>query len=393
MTDQPLVRAPLTWHERAAEVREGLVQNNLLRQPTVLDSAQRVETTINGRRMVNFSSNDYLGWASDPQQIEWLQEGATRYGVGSGASHWVVGHSQAHEALEATLCEWLGLESVALFSTGYMANLAAVSALAEPGVKVHQDRLNHASLLQAGQLASASRRYPHLDLVTLAQRLETQAQDGFRHLVVTDGVFSMDGNVAPIEGLVELTTQHNALLMVDDAHGLGVLGAQGRGSTEGLDVPLVMGTLGKAIGVSGAFVGGRAMWVDWIKQKAKPYTYTTAMSPALAHVATRAIQRLQTEPHHQETLQSNIRYFRSACEQAGIHLMPSQSAIQPWVVGDNAKAMRFNQRLADQGYWVGAIRPPTVPQGTARLRIALSAGHTQSQISGLVEALKQCAAS
>jgi 8-amino-7-oxononanoate synthase len=393
MIDPPRVRAPSTWHKRAMEVHEDLVQKKLLRQSTVLESAQRVEATINGRDMVNFSSNDYLGWASDPQQIAWLQEGAERYGVGSGASHWVVGHSQAHEALESALCDWLGFESVALFSTGYMANLAAVSALAEPDVKVHQDRLNHASLLQAGQLASSSRRYPHLDLVTLSQRLDTRAQDGFRHLVVTDGVFSMDGNVAPIEGLVELTARHDTLLMVDDAHGLGVLGPQGRGSTYGLDVPLVMGTLGKAIGVSGAFVGGHAIWVDWIKQKAKPYTYTTAMSPALAHVATRAIQRLQTEPHHQETLQSNIRFFRSACEQADIGLMPSQSAIQPWVVGDNASALSFSQRLADQGYWVGAIRPPTVPQGTARLRIALSAGHTQSQISGLVEALKQCAAS
>ena len=393
MTEHPRVRAPLTWRERAAEVRDGLVQKNLVRQPTVLDSAQRVDTTINGRRMVNFSSNDYLGWASDPRQIEWLKEGAERYGVGSGASHWVVGHSQAHEALEVAICEWLGLESVALFSTGYMANLAAITALAEPDVKIHQDRLNHASLLQAGQLASASRRYPHLDLATLSRRLDTRDQDGFRHLVVTDSVFSMDGNVAPVEALVELTAQRNALLMVDDAHGLGVLGTQGRGSTEGLDVPLVMGTLGKAIGVSGAFVGGRATWVDWIKQKAKPYTYTTAMSPALAYVATRAIQRLQTEPHHQETLHKNIRYFRAACEQAGIQLMPSQSAIQPWVVGDNAMAMRFSRQLADQGYWVGAIRPPTVPQGTARLRIALSAGHTQLQISGLVEALKQCAAS
>lgn len=391
MTDQPPVHAPLTWQERAVEVREGLVQQKLLRKPTMLDSAQRVEATINGRSMLNFSSNDYLGWASDPQHVEWLREGAARYGVGSGASHWVVGHSQAHEALEAALCEWLGLEAVALFSTGYMANLAAVSALAEPDVKVHQDRLNHASLLQAGQLTSASRRYPHLDLVTLSKRLNQKAEGGFRHLVVTDGVFSMDGNVAPIEGLIELTAQHNALLMVDDAHGLGVLGTHGRGSTEGFDVPLLMGTLGKAIGVSGAFVGGRAIWVDWIKQKAKPYTYTTAMSPALAHVATRAIQRLQIEPSHQEALQRNIRYCRSACEQAGIQLMPSQSAIQPWVVGDNATAIRFSQRLADQGYWVGAIRPPTVPQGTARLRIALSAAHTQSQISGLVEALKQCA--
>lgn len=359
---------------------------DLLRTVTQLSTPQQVQAVINGQRVINFSSNDYLGWANDPQHVAWMTEGAQRYGVGSGASHWVVGHTGAHARLEQAIADWLGVDAVALFATGYLANLASVATLGAQA-SVHQDRLNHASLLQAGQLAQSSRRFAHGDPQALEARLiKTQGLA----LVVTDGVFSMDGDVAPVGPLSELCRKYDALLMVDDAHGFGVLGPQGRGTTAGHAVPLVMGTLGKAIGAGGAFVAGDSTYVEWIRQFAKPYTYTTALSPALAYVAARAIERLQAEPEHQARLAQRIEWFKSLCHAAGITPLPSDSAVQAIVIGDNQAALSVSEGLKRQGLWVSAIRPPTVPAGTARLRVALSAAHTPADIEALVAGLAQC---
>ena len=377
------------WLDAARERREVLQEADLLRTPSVISGPQQVDTRINGQRVINFSSNDYLGWANDPQQIEWLSQGARQFGVGSGASHWVVGHSDAHEHLEATIRAWLGVESVALFATGYLANLAAISALASD-CAVHQDRLNHASLLQAGQLCASSRRFPHLDTATLSQRLSREFD---RCLVVSDGVFSMDGDVAYVAELQAVCAKHDALLMIDDAHGFGVLGQHGRGCTDTHSPALVMGTLGKAIGAGGAFVAGTESYVEWIRQAAKPYTYTTALSPALAWAAACSIERLQREPEHQAQLSNNIRYFTQGCEAAGVNLLPSYSAVQACVLGENSVALEVSAKLRAQGLWVAAIRPPTVPQGTARLRIALSAAHRREHLDQLIDGLQQCVGS
>ena len=374
------------WRRAAQVELNNLQASDRLRSVAVLNSPQQVNAQIDGQAMVNFSSNDYLGWANDPQQIAWLGEGAKRFGAGSGASHWVVGHTDAHERLQDTIAAWLGVESVALFATGYLANLAAVSTLGADA-SVHQDRLNHASLLQAGQLARSSRRFAHLDTEMLKKRL---ANTDRRSLVVTDGVFSMDGDVAPVAEWVQLARAQDALLMVDDAHGFGVLGHQGRGTTDGCLPPLVMGTLGKALGAGGAFVAGDALYVEWIRQRAKAYTYTTALSPAIAYTAAKAIERLQLEPEHQARLTERIHEFTSACVDAGIQCLPSHSAVQAIVIGSNQAALAASARLKAEGIWVSAIRPPTVPEGTARLRIALSAAHTSEQVQKLIQGLVEC---
>lgn len=322
---------------------------SLIRQPTILEGPQQTEVTIGGVQQLNFSSNDYLGWANASHTREALALGAQRYGVGSGASHWVVGHNGAHEYLESVICRWLGCQSVALFATGYLANLGAITALADRDTEIHQDRLNHASLLQAGQLAGRSRRFRHADVDHLNQRLSQSRRT--RQLIVTDGVFSMDGDVAPVTGYRQMAQAHDALLMVDDAHGLGVLGRLGRGCCDQLGgVDLLMGTLGKAIGCSGAFVAGPTWLVDSIKQFSKPYTYTTAMAPAMAFAAARNIERLaQGDPAPQQ-LQARIGYLKQHARDAGIELMPSNTAIQPMVVGDAASAVQLSHRLSEQAF-------------------------------------------
>lgn len=373
------------WRDQAQRDLADLSAHQLLRTQARLSTPQGVQARINGEPVINFSSNDYLGWAADPQQQAWLAEGARRYGVGSGASHWVVGHTEAHCGLEETIAHWLGVEAVALFATGYLANVAAVSVLAQG--RLHQDRLNHASLLQAGQLGNYSRRFPHLDNAALAERLA--AHDGL-NAVITDGVFSMDGDQVDASALLSLCREHDAFLMVDDAHGLGVMGQNGRGCTDGALPDLLMGTLGKAIGAGGAFVAGSTQYVEWIRQKAKAYTYTTALSPALAYVAQRAIERLVAEPEHQQRLTDNIAYFRSGMTQADLPLSSSHTAIQPIVLGSAERALQVSDQLRQAGLWVSAIRPPTVPAGSARLRVALSAAHERHHIDQLIEALKRC---
>jgi len=364
--------------------------DNLFRQRPLLQSPQGPEVVVDGQPLLAFCSNDYLGLANHPEVIRALQQGAEQWGVGGGASHLVVGHSQPHHELEEALAEFTGRPRALLFSTGYMANLAAVTALVGQGDSVLEDRLNHASLLDGGLLSGARfSRYLHNDADSLAKRLDKA--EGNR-LVVTDGVFSMDGDLADLPALCAAADRHGAWLMVDDAHGFGVLGARGGGCVEhfGLDldqVPILVGTLGKAFGTFGAFVAGSEALIETLIQFGRTYIYTTALPPAVA-AATRASLRLvDTEPWRREHLRNLITQFRAGVEALGIPLLPSVTPIQPVPIGDPERTLAIATRLREAGFLVGGIRPPTVPAGTARLRIALSAAHTEGQIDHLLSAL------
>lgn len=369
---------------------EQLRQAGLYRQRRVVEGPQTIEIQVDGRCLINFCSNDYLGLANHPQLAQAFKRGVDQYGVGSGASHLISGHTQAHHALEEELAEFTGRERALLFSTGYMANLGIVSALIDRRGRVLEDRLNHASLLDGGLLSRAEfQRYQHNDIEDLQQRLHQSAQ---KTLIVTDGVFSMDGDLAHLPRLAQLAKQQQAALMVDDAHGFGVLGATGAGVAEhfALDqqqVPIFMATLGKACGSFGAFVAGNQDLIEFLIQKSRSYIYTTAMPAAVAEATRASLKLLKTEAWRRERLHQLIRYFRKSAEQQGLKLMDSMTAIQPILVGDSHAVLLAGQRLQDQGFWVGAIRPPTVPKGTARLRITLSAEHSFEQIDRLLEVL------
>lgn len=369
-----------------------LRNQNLYRSRRILEGPQGAKVFVDGRPYLAFCSNDYLGLANHPQIIHAFQSAAQKYGVGSGAAHLVNGHSVEHHALEEELAEFTGRPRALLFSTGYMANLGVMSALLGRGDTVYQDRLNHASLLDGGLLSGARLgRYPHADIQALSERLT--AQKGGEALVATDGVFSMDGDLAPLPELARIARNHEAWLMVDDAHGFGVLGRQGRGSLNyyglGLeDVPIVVGTLGKALGTSGAFVAGSEELIETLIQKARTYIFTTAAPPAVA-AATRVSLRLaQTEDWRRGHLQSLIARFRRGSRQLGLRLMDSPTPIQPLVVGEAGQAVALSNALQKRGILIGAIRPPTVPAGTARLRITFSAAHTEAQIDRLLGALE-----
>jgi 8-amino-7-oxononanoate synthase len=359
----------------------------------VVDPASPVFVRVDGRECINFCSNDYLGLSGHADIRHTLGAAAQRHGAGSGAAHLVTGHSIEHHALEEELAAFTGRPRALLFSTGYMANLGVASALLRRGDAVFEDRLNHASLLDAGVHSGAKfSRYAHNDPVELQQQLsESTAR---RKLVLTDGVFSMDGDVAPLKSLSEACSRHAAHLMVDDAHGFGVLGRAGRGCVDAMgltvqEVPIYMATLGKAVGVAGAFVAGSEALIETLIQKARTYIYTTAMPPAVAAATRMALQVLQRESWRREHLQALIQRFRSGAQQLGLQLMDSRTAIQPIVLGDAADALRASRFLLERGFMVSAIRPPTVPQGTARLRITLSAAHVEQQVDQLLEALNQ----
>jgi len=346
---------------------------------------------VDGKPCLNFCSNDYLGLANHPQVVSAFQQGLSRYGAGSGASHLVCGHSAAHEELEEALAHFSGRPRALLFSTGYMANLGVVQALAGRGDGVYEDRLNHASLLDAALLSRAAlHRFRHRDAADLAERLAAQ-QKG-RKLVAVDGVFSMDGDLSPLPELAAAAARHDAWLMVDDAHGLGVLGERGAGSVEhsalGMaEVPILMGTLGKALGVAGAFVAGSETLVETLLQFARTSIYTTALPPAQAAAVLAALRLVSRgEAWRREQLHQRVRYFR---EKAAEHLplAPSETPIQPLVVGASDRSLELARKLLAKGLWITAIRPPTVPEGTARLRITLSAAHSEAHIDRLLEAL------
>ncbi len=369
-----------------------LKQQNLYRRRRVIDGPQDVLTVVDGRRVVNFCSNDYLGLANHPYVVAAFKNAVDHYGVGSGSAHLVCGHSAAHHALEEELVEFTGRERALLFSTGYMANLGVISALVGRNDHVLEDRLNHASLLDGGLLSRAHfKRYKHGDVADLATVLTAC---GSRVLVVSDGVFSMDGDLAPLPELVELTQRFDAGLMIDDAHGFGVLGATGGGIVEhfGLsqnDVPILIGTLGKAFGTFGAFVVGSEDLIEILIQKARSYVFTTAMPAAVAEASRASLRLLQHESWRRGHLQDLIGRFQAGATQLGLALMASATAIQPILIGDSGQASAISSSLLEQGFWVGAIRPPTVPTGTARLRVTFSASHQPHQVDALLDALSR----
>ncbi len=363
---------------------------DLYRLRPLLDSPQGPEVVVDGQRLLAFCSNDYLGLASHPEVIRALREGAERWGVGGGASHLVIGHSAPHHQLEEALAAFTRRPRALLFSTGYMANLAVVTAVIGRGDTVLQDRLNHASLLDAGLLSGARfSRYLHNDTASLAARLDKAEGDT---LVISDGVFSMDGDLADLPGLSAAARARGAWLMVDDAHGFGVLGAGGGGCVEhfalGLEeVPVLVGTLGKAFGTAGAFVAGSEELIETLIQFARPYIYTTSQPPAVACATLKSLQLLRDEGWRRQHLRNLIVRFRRGAQELGLTLMDSPTPIQPLLVGDSGRAMRLSARLRERGLLVGAIRPPTVPAGTARLRITLTAAHDEAQVDRLLDGL------
>jgi len=362
------------------------------RQRRELGSAQGPELTVDGAQVIGFCSNDYLGLAAHPELIDAMGQAAGELGVGSGASHLVCGHSCEHHLLELEIAQYTGRERALLFSTGYMANLGAITALVGKGDAVWQDRLNHASLLDAGVLSGARfGRFLHSDPASLNAKLA--GFTGGRQLVAVDGVFSMDGDIAPLPELVKTAAEYRAWLMVDDAHGFGCLGASGAGSCEqfGLSqaqVPVMMGTLGKAIGSFGAFIAGSERLIESLIQLSRSYIYTTAMPPAVAAASRVGLRLAQTEPWRRDHLTELIVQFRQGASALGYQLTASNTAIQPIVVGADADAVALSEALYQRGYWVGAIRPPTVPVGSARLRVTLTAAHSKAQVAGLLAALQ-----
>ncbi len=369
-----------------------LEARQLKRRRLRVEAAQGPRLLIDGVEYLAFCSNDYLGLAHHPSIARAAREGIERYGVGAGASHLVSGHSAAHHRLEQALAEFVELPAALLFSTGYMANLAVVVTLAGRGGTVFADRLNHASLNDAALLSRARfKRYPHGDVEAL-RRLLAGAQRGPR-VVVTDAVFSMDGDLAPLPQLLALCEEYDAWLVVDDAHGFGVLGKGGRGSLShfGLDSPRIvyMGTLGKAAGVFGAFVAGDAAVVETLIQRARPYIYTTALPPLLACALLESLRWIEGGEERRTRLREHVARLRCRLPSGPWCLMPSETPIQPLVLGDNALALAASRRLACLGILIPAIRPPTVPSGTARLRICLSAAHAEEDVERLVEALAQ----
>ena len=375
--------------DRFTPLLEQRKAQSLYRQRPLALTPQNPTMQINGLQMINFCSNDYLGLASDPRIKQAVCDDDSA-GWGSGAAHLVTGHHLHHHLLEDELADWLGTERALLFSTGYMANLAVQQALMQKGDLIVGDKLNHASLID-GALASAAdfKRYPHLDYAALEKRLTTaDAQT----LIVTDSVFSMDGDIADLARLHQMASRHQAWLMVDDAHGLGVFGKQGKGSFDhfGLKIEadhILIGTFGKAFGTSGAFVAGSQILIESLIQFARPFIYTTAMSPMNALATRTALKLLRNGDDLREKLQANIRQFREGAVALGLDLMDSPSAIQPILLQDSAQALAWSDALKQKGLWVAAIRPPTVPQ--ARLRITLSAAHSQQQIDSLLFALSE----
>jgi 8-amino-7-oxononanoate synthase len=384
----------MSFEDLSSELEQRKLQH-LYRQRRTLETPQQPVVSVDGCAYLAFCSNDYLGLANHPEVIRAFQHAAGHYGVGGGASHLVNGHSRAHHELEEALAEFTGRERALLFSTGYMANIGAVNALLDKRDAVFEDRLNHASLLDAGLLSGARfQRYLHNDVASLHSRLEkTEAR---RKLVVTDGVFSMDGDIADLPAIAETCANRNAWLMVDDAHGFGCLGQSGGGTAElfnmGSDrLQVLVGTLGKGFGTAGAFVAGSQALIETLIQHARTYIYTTSMPPAVAAATLASLKIIQTEQWRRDKLQALIQQFRTGCEQLGLTLMDSPTPIQPILIGESDKAMQISKGLEAQGIFISAIRPPTVPQGSARLRVTLSASHTETQVEQLLCALDKTA--
>jgi 8-amino-7-oxononanoate synthase len=378
-------------------VLSDLESQHLTRRRTTIDGfiepGNRVVTTADGRMLVDFSSNDYLGLAHHPAVAAAMSECALRTGAGSGASHLVTGHGIEHARLEEELAAFVGRERALLFSTGYMANLGVMAALAGRGELVLLDRLSHASIIDGALLSGARfKRYPHGDAAAAERMLNESPAEAT--VLATDGVFSMDGDVAPLQQLAKAAKARKAWLVVDDAHGIGVLGDTGRGSVEHCgvstdDVPVLVGTLGKALGSFGAFVAGSRDLIEFLIQKARPYIYTTALPQPVAAATRKALEIVQREPWRRERVLALTAQFRKAARAAGIELLDSNTPIQPVVLGSSEAALQAQQELLAAGFRVIAIRAPTVPRGSERLRVTLSAAHSEEQVDALVESLSQ----
>lgn len=375
-----------------------LATAGLTRRRRILESPCGRLATVDGKNVLNFASNDYLGLASNPAIAQAMANGALRWGAGSGASHLVSGHLAPHEALEKEIAAFLGFPRALTFSTGYLANLAIVPTLAGRGAAVFADKLNHASLIDAMQLAKAqgaeTQRYPHKDMAVLEQSLA--ASNAPTKIIVSDSVFSMDGDLALLPQLLALADRYDAWLVIDDAHGFGVLGRQGQGSLDHFNLPaapriLLMGTLGKAAGVGGAFVAGSETAIEFLLQKGRSYIFTTAAPPAIACALSKSLQLIKDGSALRQQLMARIAQLRDGLHGLPWQLLPSLSAIQPLIVGQNNAALSLAEHLWEHGLWVPAIRPPTVPKGTARLRISVSAAHTEADIAQLIDALKALA--
>jgi 8-amino-7-oxononanoate synthase len=377
--------------ERLAASQADRARQSLLRRLRTVESVDGARIIVDGNALLNFASNDYLGLAQHPALIEALTRAAAQWGVGSTAAHLLGGHREEHAALEEKLARWTGRKRALLFSTGYMANLGALQALLDDGDLCVQDKLNHASLIDAANLCGAKlRRYVHADAASARRQLDTQPDAPA--LLVTDGVFSMDGDGAPLADLAALCKTQHVTLMVDDAHGIGVLGADGAGSLSEAalspdQAPVLMATLGKALGVGGAFIAGSAALIDGLVQFARPHIYTTAPPPALAAAASCAVDIARFEGWRRDKLARLIAHFRHGAGERGIDLMPSRTPIQPVLIGASKAALTATQTLESEGFFVPAIRPPTVAQGKARLRVVLSARHEESDVEQLLNAL------
>jgi 8-amino-7-oxononanoate synthase len=366
----------------------------LRRTRRVVRGAQGAHLEVDGRRLLAFASNDYLGLAADPRIAEAAVQAALRYGVGAGASHLISGHHEAHERLEHELARFTGLPAALVFSSGYMANTGIVPALVGRGDAVFSDAINHACLIDGARLSRADVHvYPHADLDALGAALA--ASRAPRKLVLSDAVFSMDGDLAPVAGLVELCERHDALLLLDDAHGFGVLGPHGEGSLAHLGIRspriLYLGTLGKAAGVSGAFVAGEKPAIDWLAQRARTYVFTTATPPLLAEAVSESLRIIAAESWRRERLRAHGRRLRECAALLPWTLLPSDCAVQAIVIGTVDDTMAAMEALWARGLWVPGIRPPTVPAGASRLRVSLSAAHEPAHVEALCAALVEVA--
>lgn len=364
---------------------------HLYRRRKILESAQSVEPIINGKKVLSFCSNDYLGLANHPDVVKSFKKAADKYGVGSGSAHLVSGHTAEHHVLEEELAEFMGTERALLFSTGYMANMGVISALCDRHSEIYEDKLNHASLLDAALLSRAKRiRFPHLDSNLLQQRLSNSNNNN--KFIVSDGVFSMDGDLAALDKLVTLSKQYDATLMIDDAHGIGVLGNGGRGIVEHFNlnakqVPILVGTLGKAFGTAGAFVAGSEELIETLIQKSRSYIFTTAMPAAVAAATRESLKIIKEDSWRRENLKNLVSRFRKGAKELGFELLDSMTPIQPIIISSSQKTLTISEKLLDKNILISAIRPPTVAEGTARLRVTFSAMHTEEQVNKLLDFL------
>lgn len=366
-------------------------QRHLRRQRRVHAARDGVWSEVGGQRLLNFSSNDYLGFAQHPEVNAAFLCGARQYGVGSAGSALVTGYFSAHQALERQAAELFGYEACLYVGSGYLANIGVLQTLLDENAVCVQDKLNHACLLDGARISGCHvKRYRHQDMAAAEKRCAEA--DGSLAFLVSDGVFSMDGDAANLPQLARIAQHTGAVLMIDDAHGVGVLGETGLGSLQAAqrsaaDVPLLIVPAGKALGGQGALILSTADIINHLLETARPYLFSTAPAPAMACALTRALQCLQQEPEHHARLQQNIQQFNALAAEAGLPVLPSQSAIHALMAGSNENALRMAERLRERGFWLSAIRPPTVPHGKARLRITLTALHQPEHIERLVEAL------